>query len=475
MTVVLTGRNLTCHDIRKVARSGAFVVLTPEAREQVAAARAVVEAALGAGSRVYGLTTGLGVLKRVDLDPAQVAATQARFLEMHEAGQGKAYPREVVRAAVVRLANQYALGASGVRPELVDRLVDWLNADGDARVRRVGGSLVTNAELAVEVVGDMALAEGEALALLGHSSFLDGLTALAVGDLWDLVAGVEAAAAMSFEAFRASLSPLDPRVVALKGGVGLAGSAERMRLLLDGSELWQPSARRNLQDPISFRACAYVVGALCDALEHADRTMAVQLNSSSGNPVVVVDDAEILHTANWEVATVTSMIDFVKVCLASVVTMSQERSIKLLDRVWSGLPTGLVSRDGLGDSGLAMFQIVVSALTVELRSLAAATSYDLSSTSQAEGIEDRSHWGQMSARRLHTMLHLAEQAVAIELVVAAQALELRGLEHAAPRVREIQRRVRNVVPLSLEGDPLPRDLEPVVGLIRSRGLVPSSD
>jgi histidine ammonia-lyase len=469
MPVVLTGHDLTLTDVRAVAREGVEVQLSAEARDRVAAGRAVVTSAFAAGRRVYGLNTGVGVLKRVDLQD-DIAEFQSKFLGMHLIGQGDPYAPEIVRAAVLRLANQFALGSAGVRPELVDRLVSWLNRAGTARVRHIGGSLITNAELAVEVIGDFQLAEGEALALLGNSSFLDGMAALALGDLLDLICAWEAAAAMSLEAFRANISPLDPRVVALKGGQGLEESARRLRLFLEGTLLWQEDARRNLQDPVSFRAVGYVLGALRDALRYAQETMAVQLNSSSGNPVVVIDDDDILHAANWEVATVTTMIDFVKVSLAAVATMSQERSIKLLDRMWSGLPTGLVAVDGRGDSGLAMYQIVASSLTVELRSIAAPTSFDLASTSQAEGIEDRSHWGQFAARRLLAMRDLAQRILAIELLVSAQALDLQDAEMFGPRVRHIHELVRGAIPFMESGGPVPRELDSLIDLIRGRAF-----
>lgn len=462
MPIALDGENLNLEQLMKIAHEKVPVELAPVAKDRLRAARATVERAFASGERVYGLNTGVGVLKRVELIE-DVAQFNRRLLEFHQLGQGASQPHHVVRAAMARLINQFALGTTAVRLELAEHLVSRLNEDVVVDVRTIGGGLCTNADLALGYVGDFPLAQGEGLAMLGHSALGDAQAALAVSDMLVLADSMEAALALALEAFRAKITPLDERVVALKRGAGVARSAANVREHLAGTNLWEAGQSRNLQDPLSFRCGAYVIGAFRDAVSYGLELMINQLNSSCSNPVVIAEAGEILHAANWEVQAVTSMLDFMKIALAPAITMSQERSIKLLDRLWSGLPTGLVGSEEQPESGLAMLQALVQAYTVELRLAASPASFEISSSSNAEGIEDRLNWSQQLGQRVMQIHSLAVHVLAIELLVSAQAVELRGLQTAGSGVKRIWAKVREAVPFLEIGQALPRDL---TGLVR---------
>jgi histidine ammonia-lyase len=463
--LILDGTHLSVADLARVAREGTHVAISDAARSRIQQSRDIVDRTFDSKKSVYGLNTGVGVLKRANLD-GDVAAFNRRLLEFHQLAQGPCYDDDVVRAATCRLINQYASGVSGVRPDLVDHLVDTLNSGREVAVHSDGNLLLSNADFALGLVGDFPLSHGEGLSLLGHTMLTDAQAALLLHDLDLLVETMEVAAALSLEAFQAKLSPLDARIANLKNVRGIHASSAHMRAVLAGSELFREGRPRNLQDPVSFRSSNYLLGALRDCLDYARGVVAAQLNSSAGNPVVDVESAEILHAPNWEVQNLSSALDFVKIALVPPLFAAHERVMKLLDRFWSGLPTGLVGSTEQAESGLAMFQVLVCTYAAKLKLAATPTSFDLTTTSQAEGIEDRETGGVLTVATAGQMLALARKIIAIELIVAAQAVELRGESRGMPRLDAVMAEVRRHIPFVRIGDLLPRDHS---GLIEAMG------
>jgi histidine ammonia-lyase len=479
MTVVLTGSALTLDELVRVARDGEAVALAPGVVERMARSRAAVDAALARGDPVYGLTTGVGVLKRVPLAAAEVARFNRRLLENHRVAQGPPVAPELVRATMLRLANGFAAGHAGVRPALAERLVEALDR-GDCPVVRELGSLGESdlaplADLAAGLFGDPDLAAGEGLALLNNNAFSTAAAALAVHDAGRLLKAADAAAALSLEAFAANLSILHPAIVAARPDEGLAHTVDHLRELLDGSYLWRAGAARNLQDPLTFRSLAGVHGACHDALSYVRARLAVELNAAQGNPLVVPGEQRLISVANFEALALAAALDLARIALAPLLTSADERVVKLLETPWSGLPTGLADAPGTPESGLSIYAIAGEAMTAEARLLAQPVSFELASSAGAEGIEDRATMLPLGARRLAAMAGLGEHIVAIELLVAAQAVELRGSGPLGRGTRRVFESVRERVPFVGQDDPLPADLEGLVELIRAGALAESAD
>lgn len=470
MTVELTGRDLTLDEVVRVARGAEEVTLASEAVERMRAARAVVERALARGDVVYGLTTGVASRKRSAVSAGDAAAFNRLMVQSHRVGQGPHAPADVVRAALVRLANGFAGGTTAVRPELAERVVVFLNGGKEPPVRLLGSvgqaDLAPNADLAHGLLDGFELAAGEALALVNNNSFATGFAALAVGDAERLRGSLELAAALDLEAFAANLSILHPAVAETRPYPGLRTALDRLRALLEGSSLWEPGAARNLQDPLSFRGVPQVLGALRDALDFVHAQLAVELNSSQSNPLVSVEEDRIFSVSNVEIAPVAAALDFLRLALAPALTTANERLMKLLQEPLSGLPDGLAARPG-HDDGLAEFGNAGQALTAEARLLAQPVSFELASTTQAEGIEDRMTMAPLAARRLAEMVELGERIVAIELVVAAQAIDLRDSGALGAGTRRAYEDVRRCVRFTGAGEAPPPDLEPVRELVRS--------
>jgi histidine ammonia-lyase len=473
MTVALTGRSLTLEEVVRVARGGEAVELAPEALERMGRARAVVESALERGEEVYGLTTGVASRKRAQVSAEDVGAFNRLLIRSHRVGQGPPAPPDVVRAALLRLVNGFAGGTTGVRPELAETLVQALNERDPPPVRLLGSvgqaDLAPNADLAHGVLGDFELAAGEALALVNNNSFGTGFSALALADAERLLDALEAAAALDLEAFAANLSILHPAVAETRPYPGLHRTLARLRTLLEGSFLWEEGAARNLQDPLTFRGIPQVLGAARDALGFALEQLAVELNASHSNPLVVAGEERIVSVSNVEVLPLAAAGDFVRIALAPALTAANERLMKLLQAPFSGLSDGLAAGSAYED-GLAELGNAGQALAAEARLLAQPVSFELASTTQAEGIEDRMTLAPLGARRLAEMVELGEGIVAIELVVAAQAVDLRQAGPLGAGTRAIYDLVRGRAPFTGPGEAVPQDLEPVRGIVRSGAL-----
>ena len=455
MTVRLTGRSLDRADLVRIARDCEPVELDPAAADRMTATRAVVRAALDAGQTIYGASTAVGVLKRVAVDPRDDDGYATWMLPQHLVGQGPAAPRPVVRATMARLANHLAEASPGVRPEVAQRLIDLLNSDRIPDVHAIGSigqaDLAPLSEIAMAVVETLELEPGEGTALIDNNAFATGWAALAIDDADALLETLTVAGALSLEGFAANPSMLHPALADVRPHPGLATSLAALRTLLAGSALWDEAAPRNLQDPLSFRNLPQLLGAGRDALTHVDAVLGVELNANQGNPIVVEAENRVVSIANFEILPLAAALDYLRIVLASILSAAAERVVKLLGAPWSGLPSGLVGATATPESGLTYLSLAAQSLAAEARWLATPVSFEIVSTSHAEGIEDRATMAPAAARRLAEQVSLGWSIAAIELAVGAQAAELRGRRLGTGTGRAVEI-VRRHVPFLAPGD-----------------------
>ncbi len=458
MTVVLTGRDLDRGQLVRVARDREPVTLDPAARARMERTRAIVREALERGDPVYGLSTAVGVLKRVGVPPADAAAYAAGMLRHHVVGQPPDAPPDVVRATLVRLANHLAEGPPGVRPEVVDRILTVLDGEATPVVRAIGSvgqaDLAPLADVAVALAAELELEPGEGTALLDNNAFATAWAALAIADTETLLDALDVAGAVSLDGFAANPTLLHPAIGRVRPHPGIGTTLATLDELLAGSAIHDPGGARNLQDPLSFRNLPQVHGAARDALAHVDAVLAIELNASQGNPIVVEDERRIVSVANFEILPLAAALDYLRIVLATVLSVASERVVKQLFTPWSGLPTGLAPDGGTAHAGLTYLSLAAQSLAVEARLLAAPVSFELVSTAHAEGIEDRTTSAPLAARRLAEMVGLGTSIAAIELVVAAQALEVRGHRPGAG-TRRAHELVRRHVPFLTLDDRVP--------------------
>jgi histidine ammonia-lyase len=456
VTVTLTGSSLTIDDVIRVGRDGERADLDAGVAERVRLGREIVERALAAGETVYGLTTGVGVRKRTRVETGELAEFNRRLVLEHRVGQGNPAPDEVVRAQLLLVANGFARGTAGVRSELLDRVLAVLN-DGPLPVVRTLGSigmsdLPANADLALGVMDGFELAAKEAIALMNHDAFSTALATLAVDDATRLLRALDIAAALDLEAFGANLSILH-------------ADDGTLAALLDGTE----TQARELQDPLSFRCVPQVHGSARETLAFVRRRITQELNRSQENPLVLLDEERIVSVGNFDVVALAAALDFLRIALVPVLTSASERAVKLLQAPLTGLPEGLAAEAGIAESGMSEFGVPLQALAAEAKLLAQPVSIETGSTSHHEGIEDRVTLAPLAARRLAEQVGLGERLAAIELTVAAQAVDLRGRRRLGAGTQRAYELVRSVVPMTRRGEPPPQDLELLLEMIRTAG------
>ena len=519
--LILTGAGLSIADVEAVARSGRSVALDDAARDRMAESRAVIDGIIERGETVYGVTTGFGDLATRFIAPADAARLQENLLMSHAAGVGEPLPREIVRAMLVLRANTLALGFSGCRPLLVDRLAAFLERGIHPVVPAQGsvgasGDLAPLAHLALPLIGrgqvelngqvvpalvalrevglePIELGAKEGLALLNGTQLMSALGALLVADADRLSATASVAAAMSVEAllgtdvaFSAAYQLARPH----PGQIAVAG--ELRHLLRDsGFQAAHKETAHKVQDPYSLRCAPQVHGAVRDAIDHLRRVLDVEMNSATDNPLVfpaggvaaegalATAGGRVISGGNFHGEPVALALDFAKLAIAELGSISERRTALLLDpRLNGGLPAFLARSSGL-ESGLMIVQYTAAALASENKVLAHPASVDSIPTSANQ--EDHVSMGPIAGRHARTVLEHVERIVAIELVVAAEALEARRRLFAdadpatAPEpgagVAEALRRIRAVVaPLAGDREPGP-DLAAATRLVRDGALV----
>jgi len=460
--VILTGSDLTLDELAAVARRGARVEISPNALAAMAEARAVADSALAEGRAAYGVTTGVGSRKLFDIAKSD---HDRLLVRQHRISQGQPVAHEIVRGTALRLANALARATTVARPELAELLADALNDDQLPVVRAHGSigqsDLAQMADLADGVLGDRQLVQGEAITLLNQSSFATATGALAFADAKVLLDVLDHAGALDLEALAGNRDSVHPAVGVARPYPGLQATLARLGNLLEGSEV----ESRNLQDPLTFRTIAQQNGACRDAFAFVEQQLAIELNAAQSNPLVVVDENRVFSVGNFEMQPLATALDVARLALAPAITTAAERAVKLLQKNLTGLNHGLGALPDMAESALSEYGIGIQSFAVEARLLAQPVSFDLVSTTQAEGIEDRMTMAPLAGKRLAEMTELGARVAAVELMFAAQACDLRGAKLGAGTAR-VHAAVRRFVPFLEEGALLP-DLEPLVEEIRS--------
>jgi histidine ammonia-lyase len=514
--VVLTGADLTVDDVEAVARGGAEAVLDPSAKVRMQASRTVVERLVDEGAVVYGVTTGVGFLADKSIDREDAERLQENLLVSHAAGVGEPLPREIVRAMLLLRANTLALGFSGARPIVAERLLDFLRLGIHPVVPAQGsvgasGDLAPLAHLALPLIGRghvemggqtmpalMALRETgleplvlgakEGLAILNGTQLMTALGALVASDAARLMATASVAAAMSVEALLGTDVAFSAALQAARPHPGQVAVAAELRWLLRDSTLQQAhhASAHKVQDPYSLRCAPQVQGAVRDAMDHLGRVLAVEMNAATDNPLIFpgggVADASaratggglVISGGNFHGEPIALALDFAKIALAELGSISERRTALLLDpNLNGGLPAFLGSSTGL-DSGYMLLQYTAAALASENKGLAHPASVDSIPTSANQ--EDHVSMGPIAGRQARVVVEHVERIVAIELLCAARALDLRlallpgtapgsGVTAAHAAIREVVR------PWDGDREPGP-DLEAVTRLVHDGRLAP---
>ncbi|WBO23751.1 HAL/PAL/TAL family ammonia-lyase [Sphingomonas abietis] len=464
----MTDSPLSPDDVAAIARTGATLVLSDAARGRIQAAHAVVEDYAARQLPVYGLTTALGANADTRLDAEEQAAFQRRVADGRSVGVGPLLPRETVRAMMAARISGMIAGGSGVSWPACAALLDALNAGIHPAVPALGsigaGDLAQLAHLARGLMGyGMVERDGELLpadqalraagldplplaardghALVAANSYSVGLACLVLADVerlfdWSLVA-----TALALEGFRANLSILDARALAARPAFGQIEAGARLRALLAGSALWAPGAARRLQDPLSYRCVPQVLGALLHAIREAREAVRIELASSGDNPVVLADDGVMLSQGNFDLTAFVLSWERLGQALTHVATGTAHRTLKMMSAAVSELPRYLTPL-GPAWTGFGALQKTIAASEALIRHLAQPISLGVMAVS--DGIEDQASMAPAVVAKVSDGIAHLRHLVAIELIVAAQAIELRGVaDRLGGDMRAIQAVVRS--------------------------------
>ena len=496
------GGRLGLEDVVAVARGGR-VELDPVARARIVAAREVVRRKADAGETVYGVTTGFGSLANVRIDPASAADLQRSILRSHATSVGPPLSREETRAMLLLRAHVLALGHSGVRPEIVERMVEMLNRDLLPVVAERGslgasGDLAPLAALALPIIGGgvlsvdgatvpsaralagaglepIELVEKEGLALVNGTQGMLAVGILAAERVRRLCLAADVAAAMTIEAALGTDRPFEERLQRLRPHAGQAASASNLRRLLAGSAIVAShrESEHLVQDAYSLRCAPQVHGATRDVLAFVRGVLEIEAGSVSDNPVVFSDDGDIVAGGNFHGQPVAVALDSLALATVGTASISERRTYRILDSSTSnGLPPFLVRESGV-NSGFMLAQYTAASLVSECKTLAHPASVD--SITSSAGQEDHVSMGMTAARHARDVVHAAEMVVAIELLVGAQALDLRSPLEPAPGTAAARDAVRAVVPFLDRDRELAHDIQAATALVREGAVVEAAE
>jgi histidine ammonia-lyase len=494
---IRVGEPLTLEDVVAVAR-GAEVELGPEARTRVEAARDVVERAVAENRTVYGVTTGFGSLANERVEPSQADALQEGIVRSHATAVGRPLSREEARAMLLLRAHVLALGHSGVRPLVVERMVEMLNRDLIPVVPEQGslgasGDLAPLANLALPLLGRGELLEEgdgvpagpaleaagleplelkakEGLALVNGTQGMLAIGILALDRAERLVRTADVTAAMSIEAALGSDAVFDDRLTALRPHAGVIQSSSNIRRLLEGSAIVASHRESThlVQDAYSLRCTPQVNGATREVLRFVRGVLEVEANAVSDNPIVFPDEDEVLSGGNFHGQPVAVALDALAMALVPLASIAERRLYRLLDPTRNnGLPPFLVAESGL-NSGFMLVQYTAASLVSECKTLAHPASVD--SIGSSAGQEDHVSMGMTAARHARDVVSNAEVVIALEALVAAQALDLRAPLEPATATKAARDTIREMVPFLDADRELGPDIASAVDLVRTVAL-----
>lgn len=480
ITISLDGHTLTPSEVMRIASGDAMVEVSKDALARVESARSVVERILSNDETVYGINTGFGALVHQRISPDDLTQLQINLIRSHATAIGELMSKESVRAMMAVRINSLAKGNSGVHPDVLTQIVNFLNFDITPAIPRIGslgasGDLAPLSHMALALIGEgevltqdgstepteaqlrqhglipLELRAKDGLSLINGTSQMCSFLTLSEQRLSNLMVYADMVLCTSIEARQASVTPADERVHNARPHQGQLAISQRIRTLLANSPIMASHADCDqVQDAYSFRCAPQVHGAVYERYSALQTTLNIELNSATDNPLVFPDHAnpgphEVVSQGNFHGEVLALTADSMSAAAFELASISERRIDQMLDPARSGLPAFLAKDSGL-ESGLMIVQYVAGASLSELHGHAAPRS--IFSTSTSAGQEDHVSMGATATWNLLQATSRLAEVLACELVVACEALELNPIE-PSPYVSALKQRVRTIVqPLS---------------------------
>ncbi|MFQ5443511.1 MAG: histidine ammonia-lyase [Nitrospinales bacterium] len=494
--IILDGESLTLDQAVLALRPDASVKIHPRCKEKVNKARAVVESAVRQKKVVYGITTGFGALSNVVISKTKCRQLQINVLRSHSAGVGEPLADEIVRLTILFMINSKAKGYSGLRWSTIGTLLNLFNKRLVPRVPEKGsvgasGDLAPLAHLSLVLIGEgearyrdkwitggralkqagikpVSLEEGEGLALINGTQVMSALGVWTAYQAIRLVKTVDIATAMSLEVLLGTNTQFHKRIHRIRPHRGQGDAAANMRKITDESEIISSHKDCDrVQDAYTLRCSPQVHGASRDTLRFVQQVLETEINSATENPLIF-PNGQILSGGNFHGQPLALALDYLAIALAELANISERRIERMVNPNLSGLPSFLIGEEGV-DSGFMIAQYTAAALVSENKVLAHPASVDSIPTSANK--EDHVSMGTIAGRKALAVLENVKYVVAIELLCAAQALDLFTNLKPGKGTLAAYRLLREHVSHMQHDRVLHKDIESVVGLIDSGAIL----
>jgi histidine ammonia-lyase len=496
----LTGENLRLENIAQVARGDAKVSISAQALERIKKSRDYIDRRLSAGEVMYGVNTGFGAFSSVRISDAEIEDLQRNLIRSHSVGVGEPLTREQTRAIMLLRANALVRGHSGVRPIVVEKLLQFLNHDILPVIPSQGsvgasGDLAPLSHLALALIGEgmawgpensrprpvgevlkekglepLVLKAKEGLSLINGCQVMTAIGSLAVHRARKLLVQFDIAGALSLEALRGSRKAFDPLISDSRPHRGERISAANLRRILGANSAIGLSHENctKVQDAYSLRCMPAVHGAGKDALRYVEQVLETEANSSTDNPLVFAEQDKVLSCGNFHGEPVAYAMDFAAIALSGAANISECRIEKLINPSMSDLPAFLAPKGGL-HSGHMIVQVAAASLVSENKVLSHPASVDSIPTSADK--EDHVSMGTIAARKFNSILRNCEYVLTMEFLSASQGLEFHRPLQSSPALEAAHSCIRRVVPFAKEDRIFSTDIEAIRELVVSGQLL----
>ncbi len=499
---IINGQTMTIDSLHELSREAVALELDPKCVHLLEASRQSIETRLKTGEAIYGVNTGFGALSSVRISDSQIEELQRNLIRSHSVGIGAPFTRPETRAIMILRANTLALGFSGVRPEVVFKILEYIKHDIVPVVPSQGsvgasGDLAPLSHLALGLIGEghgwnhkglrqpmseilreknvkpLVLQYKEGLSLINGCQVMTAVGMLALYQARELSWLADIVGAMTLESLNGSRSPFDPLISAVRPHRGEINTAKNLRKILsETSEISESHRNCNrVQDAYSLRCMPAVHGAVKDQLRAAISILEVEANSATDNPLVFAKEAKILSCGNFHGMPVAFAMDNAGIALCALASISEQRISKLVNPAMSGLPAFLAPEGGL-NSGHMISHVAAASLVSENKVLAHPASVDSIPTSADK--EDHVSMGTIAARKFVKIVENVTNVLALEFLSATQALDLVRPAKSSPILEKVHAFVRQEVPFAAKDRYFGEDIEKIREMILSGELLKSS-
>lgn len=496
--MIINGENITIDDVVRASVGNVRVELAPESKSKMAESREYIMNRVNQGEIIYGVNTGFGAFSSVSISKEQIVQLQKNLIRSHSMGVGAPFTKEESRAIMLLRANALARGHSGIRPLVVEKILEFLNQDVIPVIPQQGsvgasGDLAPLAHLALAVIGEgevwgkdgkpvsaqsvlkeknmesLELEAKEGLSMINGCQVMTAVGLLHLHRARLLSWLADLTGAMSLEGLQGSRKAFDPLIAATRPHPGEAKTARNiLKFLGPSSPIADAHANcGRVQDAYSLRCMPAVHGAVKDALRNAIRTLEIEANSSTDNPLVFAQDGKVLSCGNFHGEPVAFALDFVAIAASAMASISECRIEKLINPAMSGLPAFLAPDGGL-NSGHMIVQVAAASLVSENKILSHPASVDSIPTSADK--EDHVSMGTIAARKFGKVIDNTENVLAMELLSGCQAIDLLAPLKPASTVLDVYTLVRSRVPFAKEDRIFAQDVAAIRGLIRDGSI-----